>query len=32
MYISLIEVPLEYILGRINSPVIFMSGGLAAVF
>ena len=31
MYISLIEVPLELILGRINTPAIFFSGGMAAV-
>ena len=31
LYISLIEIPLELVLGRINSPAIFFSGGLAAV-
>ena len=32
LYISLIELPLEIIMGRLNSPAIFVSGGLAAVF
>mmetsp|Transcript_17154 Transcript_17154/g.23132 ORF Transcript_17154/g.23132 Transcript_17154/m.23132 type:complete len:100 (+) Transcript_17154:183-482(+) len=31
LYISLIELPLEIVLGRLNTPAIFVSGGLAAV-
>lgn len=31
-YISLLELPLEIVLGRLNTPAIFVSGGLAAVF
>ena len=31
LYISLIEIPLELIMGRLNTPVMFFSGGLAAV-
>ena len=31
LYISLIEVPLELINGRVNAPAIFLSGGGAAV-
>ena len=30
LYISLLELPLEIILGRLNTPVIFFSGGMAA--
>ncbi len=29
-YISIIELPLEIILGKISTPVVFCSGGLAA--
>jgi len=32
LYISLLEIPLELIFGRVNSPCMFISGGLAAVF
>ena len=32
LYISLLELPLEIVLGRLNTPAIFVSGGLAAVF
>ena len=32
LYISLLELPLEIVLGRLNTPAIFISGGLAAVF
>lgn len=31
LYISLIEIPLEIVLGRLNTPAIFFSGGMAAV-
>ena len=31
LYISLIEIPLELVLGRVNAPAIFFSGGMAAV-
>ena len=31
LYIGLLELPLEIILGRLNTPAIFVSGGLAAV-
>ena len=31
LYISLIELPLELVLGRVNAPAIFFSGGAAAV-
>ena len=31
LYISLIEIRLEIVWGRLNSPAIFISGGLAAV-
>ena len=31
LYISLIELPLELVLGKVNSPCIFISGGAAAV-
>ena len=31
LYISLIELPLEIVMGRLNAPAIFFSGGLAAV-
>lgn len=30
LYIGLLEVPLELIVGRLNTPVVFVSGGLAA--
>ncbi len=29
-YISILEVPLELIIGRINTPAVFVSGGLSA--
>ena len=31
LYISLIEIPIEIVMGRLNAPAIFFSGGLAAV-
>ena len=31
LYISLLELPLEIVLGKLNFPVIFFSGGMAAV-
>ena len=31
LYISLLEIPLELIFGRVNAPAIFLSGGGAAV-
>ena len=30
-YISIIEMPIEIILGKLNAPAMFVSGGLAAV-
>ena len=30
LYISLLEIPMEIIFGRVNSPAIFLSGGGAA--
>ena len=30
LYIGLLEIPLELIIGRLNTPVVFFSGGLAA--
>ncbi len=30
LYIGLIEVPLELVVGKLNAPVVFVSGGLAA--
>ena len=31
LYISLLEIPMELIFGRVNAPAIFLSGGGAAV-
>ncbi|CDW87203.1 UNKNOWN [Stylonychia lemnae] len=31
LYISLLELPIEIIMGRVNTPGIFFSGGMAAV-
>ena len=31
LFISLLEIPLEIVNGRVNAPVIFFSGGMAAV-
>ena len=30
-YISILEIPLELALGKLSTPAIFLSGGLAAV-
>ena len=32
LYISLCELPLELIIGKVNTPAIFIAGGLAAAF
>jgi hypothetical protein len=32
LYISLIEIPIEMVVGKLNAPAMFVSGGLAAVF
>ena len=32
LYISLLELPLEIVVGKLNTPAIFVSGGLAACF
>ena len=31
LYISLLELPLEIVVGKLNTPAIFFSGGMAAV-
>jgi len=32
LFISLIELPLEIVGGKLNFPAVFFSGGMAAVF
>ena len=31
LYISIFEIPLEIIMGKVNGPAMFVSGGLAGV-